>query len=408
MRGPLKRLPCLLNQARLMTTHMKILFVITKSNWGGAQRYVFDLAQAHHKQGHSVVVAFGGTGKRGAATGRLHEKLTAEGIRTVHLSDMERSVALIKEVKVFWSIRALLKKEHPDVIHVVSSKAGGLGALAARVTGVRCVFSVLGFAFKEDRHYLTRGLIRFFSWLTILLAHHTICTTRSDFETAHAFLFVNPSQLSLIYNCIQPEAPLSRATAQEALLTPHNLTLAPETIWLATGTELHPNKGIDLLLTACAQLPSSNSYHLFIIGGGVEEENLQSQVEQLGLSDRITFLGFVEGLAQKLSAFDVFVLPSRKEGMPYIVHEIAQAGVAFVGTRVGAIPDVITHNETGLLVESGDVPALHAAVQQLLSDQSLRSRLSNALHEQLQTRFAFETFIESVEATYNTSVSKAP
>src|SRR3989344_3025635 len=104
---------------------MKILYIITKASRGGAQKYVYDLATAASKSGHEVVVAYG-------EPGELVTQLEAAGIRTLLLPTLTRDVGLEREWRAFWLLRSMLRSERPDVVHLNSSKAAGLGAFAAR------------------------------------------------------------------------------------------------------------------------------------------------------------------------------------------------------------------------------------------------------------------------------------
>src|SRR3989338_7709209 len=104
---------------------MKVLFVITKSNWGGAQRYVYDLATALLRENYEVAVAVGGQGL-------LAENLKMAGIRVVGIPHLERDVNFFKETLSTLYLWKIFKSEQPDIIHLNSSKVGGLGAIAAR------------------------------------------------------------------------------------------------------------------------------------------------------------------------------------------------------------------------------------------------------------------------------------
>ena len=146
----------------------KVLFLITKSNFGGAQRYVFDLATHLDRDRYAVAVALGGNGS-------LIEKLTEAAIRVIRIPGLQRNISFKKELLSFWQIHKLLKAERPDVLHVNSSKAGGIGAFIGRLHRVPCiVYTAHGWAFNEDRSLVSRLLVGFLHWLTILFAHHTI------------------------------------------------------------------------------------------------------------------------------------------------------------------------------------------------------------------------------------------
>src|ERR1700734_3367295 len=129
-----------MNQART-----KVLFLITKGTWGGAQRYVFDLATNIPRGRFEAVVAYGQKGK-------LAEDLTNAGVRTLQLPSLGRDVAVVSDIKSFFEILKLLRKERPDVLHLNSSKAAALGAPAARIAGVKkIIFTVHGWPFRENR-----------------------------------------------------------------------------------------------------------------------------------------------------------------------------------------------------------------------------------------------------------------
>src|SRR3989338_2906495 len=118
----------------------KILYVITKGSWGGAQRYVFDLATSLSKNEFDVEVAVG----EGSF---LKERLTAHGIRVVSVPALQRDVSFVKEIHSFLFLYKIFRTfPRPDIVHLNSSKAGALGALAARIAGVpRTVFTAHAF-----------------------------------------------------------------------------------------------------------------------------------------------------------------------------------------------------------------------------------------------------------------------
>ena len=123
---------------------MKILYVITKSNWGGAQKHVFDLATAMKDAGHTPVVALGGDGI-------LRQKLEDIGIKTYAISTLGRNIAITKDAGSFHEVFSVIRREKPNVLHVHSPKAAGIGALAGRLLGVKkIIYTVHGWAFNVN------------------------------------------------------------------------------------------------------------------------------------------------------------------------------------------------------------------------------------------------------------------
>ena len=159
----------------------KILYIITKSNWGGAQRYVFDLATHLPKDQFEPVVAFGGTGEAGAAAGILQEKLNAAGIRTIFIPSLTRDVSWTKEFLVWRDLTRLMRAERPDIVHLNSSKVAAWGAFVAFMVGVpRVVFTVHGWPFKEYRNFFATFLIKEISWFTAILSDVVIVVSKGD------------------------------------------------------------------------------------------------------------------------------------------------------------------------------------------------------------------------------------
>ncbi|MDO8564480.1 MAG: glycosyltransferase, partial [bacterium] len=152
-----------------MKSKTKILYVITKSNYGGAQRYVFDLATSLPKDECEAVVVLGAA-QNGAPV--LQEKLHGAGVRTIFIPGLSRDISFLKELRVFRELMKVFKFEKPFVVHLNSSKAAGLGALAARLCGTPLiVFTVHGWPFFEERNPLSKLVIRLFSYITVLLSH---------------------------------------------------------------------------------------------------------------------------------------------------------------------------------------------------------------------------------------------
>ena len=121
----------------------KILYLITQSEWGGAQRYIFDLATNLPLNRYEISVAAGGNQK-------LHTKLDEKNIKSYKLKNLVREINPIKDLKAYFEIKRLLKEVKPDILHLNSSKAGIIGAIASKHAGVKkIIYTVHGFVFNE-------------------------------------------------------------------------------------------------------------------------------------------------------------------------------------------------------------------------------------------------------------------
>lgn len=360
---------------------MKILYGITKSNWGGAQRYVFDMAVAARDAGHDVAVLVGGNGV-------LVEKLNAAGIRIIPIPYMGRDIKLVAEAKGLIDIYKVLKKENPDVFHINSSKMGGLGAVAARLAGVdKIIFTAHGWAFNEPRVWWQKLLIEELSWLMVVFAHKTICASEAVKRQMESKPFV-VDKLVVIHHGIDPF---------KVSKTKH------EHLVIGTIAELHRVKGLDVAIRAFARAFKYTDTTYEIIGEGDDRPYLENLVEELGVASQVKLLGFKENARDMLGNFDIFVLPSRSEALGYVLLEAAQASLPVIASNVGGIPEIILDNDTGMLVRSQDFQAFAAALKKLSEDEAERKRLGNNLHAYALENFTKEGMIEETLRTYSSN-----
>lgn len=156
---------------------------------------------------------------------------------------------------------------------------------------------------------------------------------------------------------------------------------------LVTLARLHPQKGMDILIRGLALLRGGRSWTLEVCGEGPERDRLETLASQLGLSHRITFRGLVRNIEDVLDRSDIFVLPSRGEGMGVALLEAMYAGLPCIVTRVSGFVDIVTHDVNGYLVEPEDPAAVAAALDRMMEDEDLRRRLGTAGHSTICERF---------------------
>jgi glycosyltransferase involved in cell wall biosynthesis len=380
---------------------MKIQYLITKSNYGGAQKYTYELAVAAKAAGHSVQVACGGTGSADAETGELVRRLIEQDIPTTLIKHFMRDISWRKEVGAFWEIFSRLRKDRPDVLHISSSKAGGIGSLAGRLAGVQnIVFTVHGLPADESwRPRWQQALISTLTWITIKLSHKTIVLSSEtkDRLMNHASI---AHKIHLIHNGVAEAALLSGADARAQLGIPKNVPC------IGGIGELHPNKNWFLAISALASLPDNTYFCL--IGDGQERASLIQHAEKIGVDNRVIFAGHIQDAATMLSAFDILVLPSKKEGLPYVILEAGMAKLPVVATNLPGLQEIITTGEDGLLVTSS-INDLTASLTMLLRDEGMRNRLGVALHSRVQQNFSMSEMIEQTLSLYssiNTSTER--
>jgi glycosyltransferase involved in cell wall biosynthesis len=194
------------------------------------------------------------------------------------------------------------------------------------------------------------------------------------------------------------EEPLERARPPLA---------GPEPLLLAVG-RLVPSKGYDILLTALATLLETvPTARLRIVGDGPERTGLLRRAEQLGVSDRVAFLGArtVDGVRAELAQADLFVISSRDEGLPRTLLEAAAAGVPVVATSVGGIPAAASSWPSVSLV-SPDAASLAAGLRRAVTSSHSTAHLADVRREVL-ARYGFSTNLDQLGDLYRGVIARS-
>ena len=374
----------------------KILFVITKSNWGGAQRYLYDLATRLYQEGNDVSVALGPTASGG---GSLIKMLNAAGIKKIYGLDSGRDIKIFGDIKTFFSLLWIISREHPDVIHLNSTKIGGIGGIAAWFMRVpKIIFTAHGWAFDEDRPSWQRRLILLFSKLSTLFHHQVICVSEHSRNSAEK-LGSGYKKCVTIHNAIKEINFYSEAKARKFFKEQYKTEPRRGTVWLATIAELTKNKGIAYLIDALAMLESKN-WLFIIMGSGEQREQLMRQIRVRGLKDKIYIIEHLPNAARYLKAFDIFTLSSLKEGLPYVLLEAGSAGLAIAASSVGGIPEIIENEKSGLLSPPKYRRALADNLERFIKDGHLRRALGKSVQQKIASDFKFDVMFERTKELY--------
>jgi len=268
--------------------------------------------------------------------------------------DRGKVVALDKKPgvdwRLIWKIASLARAERVDVIHTHNSTAHFYGAVAARFTKARVLHTEHGKNVGEEARYHRLNCI------AARFTDFTVAVSEKNAEIAVAHEGAVASKLKVIPNGIR----VDRFAAPRHAPGRH----------IGTVGRLVPEKNYPLLLRATAAIRDAE---LVFVGDGPLREELQRQA-----GARVSFLGQRADVSELLAGFDVFVLPSNTEGMSIALLEAMAAGCPIVVTAVGGNVELIKHMQTGLVVPPNDEAALRTAIERLLADPVLATRLGTA------------------------------
>lgn len=371
---------------------MKIAYLITLPELGGAQSHVRHLlASIDRSQDEALLMTSG--------EGWLTAEAEGLGVRTYPLEHLKRNISPWHDLRALVEILGVLRRERPDVLHIHSSKAGILGRLAGRLAGVpRVVFTAHGFSFHER---LKPATLQGYVWLEKTLAPMAdviIPVSNYDRQRALAFGVGEPGRLVTIHNGIdtgrfRPD-PVKRAAKRR------ELGFEGDEVLVGMVARFAFPKDHELLLLATQALLEREQARLVLIGSGPEFPRIQLLAHELGIAERVLFLGDRLDVPELLGALDVFVLASRFEALPMTIIEAMAAGLPVVASDVGGSKELVETGKSGLLVPSGDVEGMRGAIERLVQDPVMRRELGEAACRRAHERFDLAQMARRVRELY--------
>lgn len=356
---------------------MRILYLITRAEHGGAQVHVLDLLRSYRLKADLHLC----TGEEGFLTQSARQL----GTQVQIVPSLVRSLLPWKDLVALAALSRLIREVRPALVHAHSSKAGFLGRLVCAAQGVPAVFTAHGWAFTEGVPVLRRSLARWAERLAGLLPSWVVTVSEYDRRLALRHRIVRPDRLVRIHNGI----------ADPGLLAEPSLHVPT----LVMVGRFAPPKAQDILLRVLHRLRHL-PWSLTFVGGGPKQPQVQELAKSLGLADRVTFAGFRDDVPRFLAESQIFCLCSHWEGLPLSILEAMAVGLPVVASDVGGVSEIVQEGVTGFLVKRGDIDGLADRLRLLLQDPQLRHRMGQAGRARYLECFTVDRMAEKTWALY--------
>jgi glycosyltransferase involved in cell wall biosynthesis len=361
-----------------MTTTRKSLRILISDSiriWGGAQRFIVELAEGLARRGHRVdIQTFPGA--------PLADRARDRGL-TVHEVQVRGDAAPWIVLPLAWRMR----KRPYDVVFTTWDKDLRTTGMAAKLAGRG---SLVVHTRECDDPLKNKARYR---WVYTRLADHVVVNSQATLKTTlESAPWLEENRTTVLYKGIDlgDYDPIDMGSWRQRL--------DPDGGKVVVGYagQLIARKRIDVLMRllngpVLANLP----WRLTIAGQGPEEEGLRAEAMRLGIADRVDFNGFVEDIHRWLAAIDVFALPSLIEGFGYVLAEAGAAGKPCVAYRASSVPEVVKDGETALLAADDEEFASH--LLRLVNDAELRLRMGAAARKDVFERHGLDTMVERAE-----------
>jgi glycosyltransferase involved in cell wall biosynthesis len=292
-----------------------------------------------------------------------------------------------------------LRRRRPDVFHAhLTWPLGAKNAMLAAILARRPAVIATAHLFLDVE--ITRAM-RLQERLIGMAADRLLVVSRDTGRRMHRALGWPLSKMEVIRNAVDahavqrpPDPALRRALSGDGD--------APLVLVIA---RLDVQKGHRYVLAAAAQVPGAV---LVVAGDGPERAGLEALAGELGIADRVRFLGWRDDVPELLAVSDLVVLPSLYEGLPVSVLEAMAAGRAVVATAVGGTDEAVEDGESGLLVRPRDADGLAAAIRRLLQDNGLRDRLAAAGRARVERDFSAAAMVARITDVYDLLADSRP
>lgn len=359
---------------------MNILFLSTHLNTGGISSYLVTLGRGLVKKGHRVWIATSG--------GNLVESLKESGVKHITLNIRTKSELDPRIYFALGPLSRIIRENKIDVIHAQTRVTQVMAACLNKLTGKPFVSTCHGF-FKNR---WSRRIFSCWGERVIAISEAVLEHLQKDFN-------VDPKRIALIKNGIDCED-FPALSAETKEINRRAFGLEDEPV-IGIIARLSSIKGHDVLIAAMkkvvAEFPLAK---LLVVGEGSLEKELKRLVEGFKLEKNVLFYPVVNQSAQMLSLFDVFVMPSRQEGLGLSVMEAQAAGLPVVASNVGGLPSLIEDGRTGLLVPPDNASLLAEAILLLLRNKDKAKEMGERARDFIQKEFSAERMVEETVEVY--------
>lgn len=384
----------------------KILFIVTQSEFGGAQRFLFNL-NSHIRNEYETLVCAGIDGGD-----EFSKALERKGIPYCRLKHLRRAIRPLNDLLCFFDIIKMIRDFSPDIVFLTSSKAGVLGTLAATVCrwfGKKLtIIYRIDWAFNDPRPALERKAYIVVERLLSKFRDIIIQNDRFDLDTAKSHGIRPRIGFKIVYNGINSETLnfLSREAARAFFHDRLGIDLNKFTLVIGNTANYYKTKGLTYLLEAVADLAKTVNVACIIVGEGTERKMLEKMIENRGLEKRVFLAGHVPDAFLYLKAFDIFAFSSVKEGFPWAILEAMAAGLPIVATKVGALPEIIEDGISGFLVEPGNSKNISERIAWFHEHPSSMSLFGSRAKQRVRERFTLDNLLAAYRQLFRAIIDK--
>lgn len=364
---------------------MKILYVITKGTWGGAQTHVYNLIKDQVMRNNQITLVVGETGRLVNDIEKNFPQVNLYKIGT--LTNELKITNVLRSIK---SLRNIIKEINPDIIHLHSTVAGTVGRIAAIGLNKKVIFTVHGSSFTPGVGKKREKFAKLVEKTLLPFTDKLIFVSEFDKNLWDAQIknFSKSQKGVVIYNGVEDTL---KSFGQIYVENKKN-----KKIEICMAARFSSQKNQKLLIKALKNCSFKNKLHITFLGSGELEKECKNII---GTDETFTFKGSVNNVSKFYANSDIITLISNFEGLPISLIEALPLSKPIIASNVGGIPEIINQNFNGFCVNN-DVHEILRAFETLTADKKLRKEMGNNSRLIYKLNFTIKKMLDKTNQIY--------
>jgi glycosyltransferase involved in cell wall biosynthesis len=381
----------------MLPSPIRVARVIARLNVGGPAQHVIHLTgRLPRERFESVLLA----GREGPAEGNMRDLAARSAVQPIAVPGLGRPLSPVDDVRSLVFLTRFFRRFRPHIVHTHTAKAGAVGRLAARLTGVPVIVHTYhGHVFHG---YFSSPATSAFLAVERWLARSTtrlLTVSESVKQDLERYGIGGRGRIAVVALGLDLDRFLAGEGRDGRLR--RELGAADGRPLVGIVARLAPIKRHEDFIAATAAVAARMPGAMFaIVGDGERRDVLEALTRQRGLAERVRFLGWRRDLEAIYADLDVVALTSANEGSPVSLIEAMAASRPVVATAVGGVPDLVTHGENGLLVEPGNPSATADALVTLLGDDQRRRAMGEAGRRRVRHAYGVDRLVSDIDRLY--------
>jgi glycosyltransferase involved in cell wall biosynthesis len=356
---------------------VKILYIITRSDWGGAQAHLYDLIEGMIQRGYECEVIVG-------EKGEFFNRVIKLGIKLHHVDSLVHPISPVKDIKAIKECRKLIKDIGPNIIHCHSSKAGIVGRIAAKLERIPTIFTAHGWAFTDGVPLKKKLLGIFIEKIVSKITTKIICVSHFDKEIAIKYKIAPENKMIVIHNGVKDTLPVT-------------VTKDPMMFTITMVARFASQKDQFTLIRALKEI---DNVTVNFVGDGPLLGSAIKLAKENDVIEKCNFMGMRNDIDTILAKSHCFVLISNYEGLPISIIEAMRNRLPIVASDVGGVNEQVINNVNGFLV-SNSIQEIVEKINYLKKNSDECIEFGDRSREIYEEKFLLDNMIDKVSSLYN-------